>query len=237
MNTEAAQKELARREKALAALVQEKDGLARDLEGLKTERAEAVKGLAKGDASQRKVIKDLEDKAASLSLDIEVRAALVTEAQAAVAVAQAGLEAAQAADQADLEKKLATREQEELAAICAGIAEREEKIVALFCELGIEVAALQLDEIRLEGYGGPGREKFSDLLFRLPVRVPEGVRRHGLRPLMSPGFGGQLLVWPLVKFANPPGPGPVNGRDVAMAIQERRRADWIEEFKNGRSEK
>jgi hypothetical protein len=111
MNVENAQKELARKEAAPAELIEEKDGLVGGLEGLKAKRTAAVKALANGDEDQRIVILELEDRAASIPLQIEVQEARIAQAQVALKVAHTALETAQANAKAELEARLRAREQ------------------------------------------------------------------------------------------------------------------------------
>jgi hypothetical protein len=222
---------LASLEKKLAGLTKKQGELAQALEGIKNARLEALTSLAKGDASQSKRIDTLEKEQKEIERDLEAHQLLIAEAEGQVAAARQELEIAQAEHRAELDRFIAEREQQEVAEICANVAAREERLISLFAELNMEIAALQVDCIRT------GDSHLNDLLYRLNVKLIDGIRSRGLRPLMSQGFASKIVVWPLISptgLPMPVGSGPLNVNEVVQAQKNLRHAAWTKEIQEAK---
>jgi len=230
MTVKDAMKELERRKEAVEKLIGERDKLSQTLDGLQKDRAMAVRDLAAGNEAKRKAINDLEAKISPLALRIEGLKTLIAEADANEIKAKEILEAVIKKEQAELTVFLNEREEEERAALIAGIDEREVRICDLYKQLCLEVGQLQIDKFR---FGSGNQVKIlEDMLFTLAARLEKDVIKSGLKPLLSTGSYGFLAILGLIEPYPEEAKGmlALNGAEVGQNRRKKARAAWTEEF-------
>ena len=112
---DAANKALSQAQAKLAKLTDEQNALNQSIEALQSTRSAAVRTLAGGDESQRRVILDLEGKLAPLLLRVEGLTGLISDAEAEVDAVSEDLK--QATDESDkaLNEYIQWREKEFIA--------------------------------------------------------------------------------------------------------------------------
>jgi outer membrane murein-binding lipoprotein Lpp len=232
-----ATKEFNQCKKKLDELNAEKSTLTERIEALQAERSAAVRALAGGDQTKRKLVADIEAKIAPLSLDLEALGHLVVEAEAKVAVATENLEEARTEYEKELARFIADREREELAKLRASLPERKQRLLDLYASFLEELGRFQVDSFQwVNGQQMPVQE-IADITGRIQGTLHETLKAKGLRPLMMAGYTGSVAVWSHIRLdpdiaAARPGSGPVNALEIAKAMRGKRIAEFTKEFEN-----
>jgi hypothetical protein len=237
---EKARKELKKREAALAKLNDEKNTLTQSLAKLTEERSIALRSLAAGDEKQRKTIIGIEADMVPLSHSMEGLDALIQEASDAIRQVEADLQEARSLHDAELKEYLKRREAEERAKLLDGVPERKRRLIEAYTDFCQLLGELQIDSLDLRTGKPELVQEITDFTMSLIQSLTSGVRSKGLRPLMQPGYAGNIPIWSL--FSPDPevtarfgaGIGPL----TALAVKEIRRAKLLkeltEEFEQGR---
>jgi hypothetical protein len=213
MTSKKAKGELEGRRKELAALVEEQAKVSRELQGLKDERARAVRLLAGGDNSQRKRILALEQEAAPLALRLEGLAGLISEAQAKVTEVEGVLKQVEAEEHSRALAAAQERETRECERIRAEVGRHEQHIYKLYASLCGELAQYLVNLHRI------GASAMADDGFGLKTRLAAMAQAEGWKLFNICGPLATLQLWPMVKA--PEWGGTVDFKNYVERIKNR----------------
>jgi flagellar motor switch/type III secretory pathway protein FliN len=188
MKVKQAEKALEGRKADMADLMEQNASLSEELEALRKERTVAVRDLAAGDRTKRKVAHDLDTRIEPLALRFEGMQVLIAEAEAQVKKATTGLDEAHDEERAALNAFIAERRSEEQAAIVAALPDRLQKTFDLYIELGMELGRLTLDYWRFERWSPSNvmLDYIQALEFRIGQGLEERTKRGNVYPFRPP---------------------------------------------------
>lgn len=223
----------------LEKLNAEKSTLTQQISTLQAERSTAVRALAGGDQTKRKLIVGIEAKIASLSLDLEAVGCLIVEATEKVSEAKKKLEEAQAERERELTRFIADREKEEFNKLLASLPERKQRILDLYTSFLGELGEFQVDAIQFIDGTQQSVQEITDFTARIQGTLHEALKAKGLRPLMMAGYGGQIPVWSHIRLdpdiaAALSGRGILNALEIAKARTVQRKTEFAREFEGQR---
>ena len=203
--------------------VAELTALQGNVDELQADRSAAVRHLAAGDESQRRVISEIETKLSPLTLRLEGLTILLFEVKEALKNAHEELETEQDAENARLSAFISVRFAEEQARVKVSLPDRVQRICKLHGDIGIEIGALMIDLASFPDL----QTDLEGVLLSLPTVVYESVRDRGLKPVQMPGPSDQIKNWPLVDgemSAHFPGVDFLDANEVSRV----RHNSWLE---------
>lgn len=223
MNVESTQKEVETKEGELAKLLDEKKVIMEKKDAISAVRAKALKALASGDSTQKKIVSDCERDLLPLDHQAEGLTLLTEELQAELTKGKAALKEATEADQKALNEFIKGKEQEHLKSLRDSLPELQKEIIDLFIKLSMRLCEFQVIGVR--------DAVASDLLSNLPLKIQDELKAQGYGRLLTTGYAMPIVAWPVVS-PDLGFPGEViNVNELAKHLSDSRVAKWTDEFR------
>jgi hypothetical protein len=233
MNIKAAEKELTARQNELNALNDSKTTFQAELESLRASRSEATKDLAAGNDDAHAVIKSYDDRIEPITLKIEGLDHLIQDAKDRVSVAEANFQEARNRRTEEMQRFIASKEQDQINKVQASIPARKQKIADLYTSLCQELGELLVDSVQfLRGERQDVQDIITFNAYGLPPFLNCALNAKGLKPLLNGSHGGIIDPVGCVIPDQPTGEQTLSTVDIANKRYARQQAKYISEFES-----